>query len=136
MESISWYRGVAHLAGILAIYLPSFAYAQSRGGPCESAFCNVTGTLVFLGLLGIFLLSVVDSISRHGFWARIIRHPGIQFAALYVAGISGAMVIFFVGLKVGGGNGATVALLVASVILYLISQRKPVGNQTCSKKKQ
>ena len=97
---------------------PELALAQSRGGSCRSSFCQFTGGVVMLILIGAFFLTLAESIRRHGFWRGIFRHAGVQALFWYVLLVGSAIFLVLAAYELGGKNAAIALCLASIVVLY------------------
>ena len=75
-----------------SLLLPANALAQSRGGSCNSAACDVTAALVLIVLLLLFLGSIYDSIREKGLLRGITTNRAARFVLGYIG-----MLVFVVG---------------------------------------
>jgi hypothetical protein len=115
--------------------LPFSAFAQSRGGSCRAPICDFFGGLIGLILFCVFLLSLAESIAKHGFWKGIFRHPLVQFLTMYVFFIGGMFLFIGIGHELGGKQGGFIALAIVILYLYIsdrFSLKKPNPNDNQS----
>jgi hypothetical protein len=105
---------------ITVAFFPLAVNAQTRGGTCQSAICDVTGGIVGLILLTLLLVSLSASIAKHGFWKGIFKHAAIQVLALYLTLIGGLVLLVLLGRELFGEFG----LLVSAGLIFLIPTSK------------
>jgi hypothetical protein len=76
------------LLAATAVLLPTTSAAQSRGGSCTSALCELTAVIVLAVLVLLFIGSVYDSVRAKG----VIRGIITNRVALCVLSYSGVLV--------------------------------------------
>jgi len=80
-----------------AVWSPS---ANARGSVDRSPIGYFTAGIVVLGLVGVLLLSVIDSVKREGFPAGIFKHPVFGAVICYVLLILGGAAFFLLLLAI------------------------------------
>ena len=131
MIKIKTLNSALHFFTVSLLIGSTIANAQVRGGSCRGELCQLSGGVIGLLLLGALLISVAQSIHRHGFWSGMLKHAGVQFLLVYVGTIGGLIFIFTGAKELWGKDGAILAMVAVMFVLWRLGDRKiPKQNDT------